>query len=166
VLPSLERVAVRGKDLEAKARHGDGEAHLQQLDIYDGPQIHYRPASASNAWIEIPFEVAKKEPLRLLIRATVADDYGRYQASLDGVKLGRTLDFFGAEIADREFHLLDFWPEPGRHTLRLEATGRNPQSGGFYCGLESVLLRERRPRVAGYGFDKDKDWRQSPALYR
>jgi len=28
-----------------------------------------------------------------------------------------------------------------------------------------VRLRERRPRVTQYGFDKDNDWRKDPKLY-
>jgi hypothetical protein len=32
--------------------------------------------------------------------------------------------------------------------------------------LESVRLLERRPRVAAFGHDKDKDWRKAPTLYR
>jgi hypothetical protein len=32
--------------------------------------------------------------------------------------------------------------------------------------VKSVRLRERRPRVTDYGFDKNKDWKQKPDLYR
>jgi hypothetical protein len=97
---------------------------------------------------------------------TKADDFGRYQAYLDGVKLGGVMDFFSAKIVSEEFHLLDFWPEPGPHRLRLECVGKNAQSQGYYCGLESVRLRERRPRVAEMGHEKDKDWKKEPKLYR
>ena len=63
-------------------------------------------------------------------------------------------------------HLLDFWPEPGLYTLRLTCLGKNPKSEGFYLGLESVRLRERRPRVSTFGYDKSKDWQTNPILYR
>ena len=116
-------------------------------------------------WLEIPITVAQKEPLRLLVNATRAPDYGQYQATLDGVKVGGTLDLFSAKLDDEEFHLLDFWPEPGTYTLRLECTGRNPQSTGYHCGIESVRLRERRPRVKDMGYGKDDDWRKEPKLY-
>jgi hypothetical protein len=97
---------------------------------------------------------------------TKADDFGRYQAFVDGVKVGGVLDLFSPKIVNEEFHLLDFWPEPGTHTLRLECVGKNVQSAGFYCGIESVRLRERRPRVAEMGHDKDKDWKKEQKLYR
>ncbi len=31
--------------------------------------------------------------------------------------------------------------------------------------MESVRLRERRPRVKQYGYDKDKDWRKNPTVF-
>jgi hypothetical protein len=110
--------------------------------------------------------VAKKEPLRLLLNMTKSFDFGQYQASLDGVKLGGVLDLYGATIANEEFHLLDFWPDAGKHTLRLECVGKAPQSQGYYLGLESVRLRERRPRVTEYGHEKEKDWRKERKLYQ
>ena len=67
---------------------------------------------------------------------------------------------------NEEVHLLDFWPEPGPYTLRLECVGQNPASQGCFLGLESVRLRERRPRVAGMGHEKDKDWRAEQTLHR
>ena len=125
----------------------------------------YKPQKAEGAWLSIPFEIQKKEPLRLVVNATKSYDFGRYQASLNGVKLGRLIDFHSAKVANEEVHLLDFWPEPGAYTLRLECVGKNPISQGYYAGIESVRLRERRPRVAEMGHDKDKDWRKEPKLY-
>jgi hypothetical protein len=165
-LPSLERVQVAAASLTDKKFHGTGDAHPQQLDLYPGPQLLYQPGKQEDAWLEIPFTITKKEPLRLLLNATRSYDFGRYQASLNGVKLGGVLDFYNATIIDEEFHLLDFWPEPGPYTLRLECVGRNPASQGYYLGLESLRLRERRPRVLEYGFGKDKDWRTNQVLYR
>jgi hypothetical protein len=165
-LPSLERVTAYARDFAGVAHHGEGDAAPQVLEFYDGPQLLYRAPRAEGAWLEIPFKVTKKEPLRLLLNVTQSYDFGRYQARLNGVKIGEPLDFYGAKTANTEFHLLDFWPEPGDYTLRLECVGRNPASQGYYLGLESVRLRERRPRVAEWGFDRDRDWRTDPVLHR
>jgi hypothetical protein len=164
-LPSLERVIAYARDFTDTTHHGEGDANPQRLDFYDGPQLLYKPQKAEGAWVSIPIEVKKKEPLRLLLNTTKAYDYGRYQASLDGVKLGQPTDFHSAKTANEEVHLLDFWPEPGTYTLRLECVGKNPAAQGYYLGIESVRLRERRPRVAEMGHDKDKDWRKEPRLY-
>jgi hypothetical protein len=162
-LPSLERIQVSAVD---SASHGEGEIAKQQLDLYEGPQLLYMPTSqGSGSFLELPFEVKEKEPLRLVLNATTSYDFGRYQPYLNGVKLGEPLDFYTAEIKNHEFHLLDFWPEPGRYTFRLECIGKNPASQGFFAGIESLRLRERRRRVKQMGHDKDKDWRKDPKLY-
>jgi D-arabinan exo alpha-(1,3)/(1,5)-arabinofuranosidase (non-reducing end) len=165
-LPSLERLTVFARDFTGEKLHGQGEIGPQQLDLYPGPQLLYRPAEAKGAWLELPFVVTNKEPLRLLLNLTKSYDFGQYQAYLNGVKLGEVMDGYSPKVINEEFHLLDFWPEPGQYTLRLECVGKNQQSSGYYCGIESLRLRERRPRVAAYGFEKDKDWRKEPKLYR
>ncbi len=162
-LPSLERITAYGRD--STSRHGDGEATTQQLDMFDGPQLLYMPKSAEKAWIEIPFTVTQKEPLRLLLNMTTSSDFGQYQPYLNGVKLGGPIDLYSKDTLNQEFHLLDFWPDAGSYTLRLECVGKNQASAGFYVGIESVRLRERRPRVTGFGFDKSKDWKKNPVLY-
>lgn len=164
-LPSLERKTILAKDFTAEQYHGSGEALAQDLDLYSQGHLLYKPQQQENAWVEVPFEVEKKEPLRLLVVLTRASDYGQYQASLNGVKLGGVIDLYSAELSTVEHHLLDFWPEPGKYTLRLECVGKNPISSGYYLGVESVRLRERRPRVSEYRHEADKDWRQNPTLY-
>ena len=101
----------------------------------------------------------------MLINSTTSPEYGRYRVTLNGVQLGGPLDFYSDKAATNEFHLLDFWPDPGKYTLRLECVGKNVRSVGYGLGLESVQLRERRPRVVEYGRDKDKDWRKDPKVY-
>ena len=165
-LPSLERLTIYAREFTAANYHGPGATTTQSLEFYPGPQLLYQPASTEGAWLEIPFTVTNKEPLRLLLNMTKSYDFGKYQASLNGVKLGGAMDFYSASVENEEFHLLDFWPDPGPYKLRLECVGKNPQSQGFYAGLESVRLRERRPRVVQYGHEKDRDWRQKPVLYR
>jgi hypothetical protein len=164
-LPSLERVTAYARDFADGQHHGVGETTPQRLDFYDGPQLLYQPKEAKGAWLEVPFEVKRKEPLRLLLSLTKASDFGQYQAFLNGVKLGPLMDGYNAKVVNEEFHLLDFWPEPGTYTLRLECVGKNHLSAGYYLGLESVRLRERRPRVSQYGFEKDNDWRKERKLY-
>ncbi|NLH17213.1 MAG: DUF2961 domain-containing protein [Phycisphaerae bacterium] len=164
-LPNLDRIIYANSFTDA-ANHGKGNATTQSLDFYDQPQLLYQPTEPTDAWVEIPFQVEKKEPKRLLVKATTSDDFGIYQISLNGVKLGGPVDLYSGGTNSREVHLLDFWPEPGEYKLRLECVGKNALSKGYYLGLESVRLRERRPRVAEYGFDKDKDWKQNQILYR
>jgi hypothetical protein len=162
-LPSLERITAYAREAET---HGEGATTKQQLDLYDGPQLLYMPKQQEGAWLEVPFEVKKKEPLRLLLNMTKSYDFGKYQASLNGVKLGGVIDLYNATVTSEEVHLLDFWPEPGKYTLRLECVGKNPVSTGHYLGIESVRLRERRPRVTEMAHEKEWDWKTKQVLYR
>ncbi len=165
-LPSLDRVIAYARDFTSAEFHGEGVEAPQQLELYPGPQALYQPASSNRAWLEIPFTVTNKIPLRLLLVATKSYDFGRYQASLNGTRVGEPFDLYSPKLGTEEIHLLDFWPEPGPYRLRLTCTGKNQQSSGYYCGIESVRLRERRPRVAQYGHEREKDWRQDPKLYQ
>lgn len=165
-LPSLERVTVYGRDFTDIQYHGSGETTTQQLELYPDKQLLYMPKSQITAWLEVPIIVSKKEPLRLLLNMTKSFDFGQYQAFLNGVKLGGVLDFYSSKLSNEEFHLLDFWPDPGKYTLRLECVGKNSQSQGYFLGMESVRLRERRPRVSEWAHDKNKDWRSKPLLYQ
>ena len=164
-LPNLDRVIAYARDFTSAEYHGEGPAASQSLELYPGPQLLYRPAAADRAWLEIPFTVTNRQPFRLLLNATKSYDFGQYQASLNGVKLGAPFDLYSPKIVNQEIHLLDFWPEAGSYKLRLECVGKSHQSAGYYCGLESLRLRERRPRVTAYAHERDRDWRKDPKLY-
>lgn len=163
-LPNLDRI-VYAAESDFGKHHGEGWARPQQLLNYAKGQVLYMPEKAENAWIEIPFQVKEKAPVRLLLNMTRSYDFGRYQASLNGVKLGGPLDFYKADTDNWEYHLLDFWPEPGDYVLRLDCVGKSPASTGYGVGVESVRLRERRPRVKEWAHDKDKSWKEKPTLY-
>jgi len=164
-LPSLDRIILAREYVEDKY-NGEGKSVVQTLGVYPNGHLLYMPQKKEGAWLEIPFVVKEKEPQRLVLNMTRSYDFGQYQAYLDGVKLGEVIDLYSEEILSREYHLLDFWPEPGKYVLRLECVGKNPMSAGYYLGIESVRLRQRRPRVKEYGHDANKDWRKKPILYK
>ncbi len=149
----------------AEKYHGPGEAVAQNLDLYPKGHLFYKPQQQENAWIEIPFEIEKKEPLRLLLVMTHANDYGKYQAFLNGVKLGPVMDLYGSEISTREHHLLDFWPDARQVHLAAGVRGQEPL-------FQRLLRRHRVGPPAGassprreYHHDEGKDWRTNPVLY-
>jgi hypothetical protein len=160
-LPSLD-LATYARDA---ATHGAGEAEKQSLGFYEDDQLLYMPKAPESAWLEIPFEVKTKEPRRLVLNLTKSYDFGIYQAYLNGVKVGDPIDLYSPEVGSLEVPLLDFWPDPGKYSLRLQCVGKNERSKGYFLGIESVRLRERRPRVKTFGWDKDNDWKKNPVLY-
>ncbi|HBO45597.1 MAG TPA: hypothetical protein DD670_17055 [Planctomycetaceae bacterium] len=164
-LPSLDINFPMGR-MAPQLSHGVGESRDQRnLGFYPDGQVFYQPGQGTGAWIELPFTVTEKEPRRLVLSVTQAPDYGTYQAYLNGVKVGRPFDLYRKDVRDWEWHLLDFWPEPGDYTLRLECVGKNHLSTGYSLGVEAVRLRERRPCVKEWGFEKSLDWREKPGLH-
>jgi hypothetical protein len=167
-LPSLERILVWGKEALADGCHGRGRARIQKGARYlesDG-QLLFVPAAKEEGWVTYTFDVKEKEPLRLVLELTRSYDYGVYQPILNGVKLRDPIDLYRPTPDLWEFHVMDFWPEPGRYTLRLECVGKNKESAGHNLGVNAIRLRERRPRVKRFGYDKDRDWRTEQVLYR
>jgi hypothetical protein len=183
-LPNIERLVVVAADLPLGQKNTLDVEELPRLE-YDGRRsqsptemevqrypehfehlVLYAPAAedGSNS-IQIPFEVFEKEPLRLLITMGLGPDLGTYRVSLDGVELAVPMDFYSPTIEAKEFHFLDFWPDPGRYTLKLTCVGKNHLSSGHGLMIESVRLRERRPGVKDLGYDRDNDWRANPRYY-
>jgi hypothetical protein len=165
-LPSLARTIVKADDLMMAGRPGQGKILTAAGRLYGEDMLVYQPPQQEGAWLEFPVEVEAKEPLRLVVNGFRSMDGGLYQAFLDGVKVGRPLDFHSETPESWTFPLLDFWPDPGKYVLRLECSGKNRQSSDYTCRIESVQFLERRPRVVDYGHDRDKDWRENPILYR
>ena len=166
-LPSLERTIVWGKNAADAQFHGPGEAKIQKGARYlesDG-QLLYKPKTKGDGWVEFSFKVEEKEPLRLVLELTRSYDFGVWQPILNGVKLGEPIDLYRPQTDLWEFHVMDFWPDPGEYKLRLECVGQNDDSSGYNIGVNSVRLRERRPRVKAFGYDKDKDWHTEQVLY-
>lgn len=165
ILPNLDIIFPAEKVVEAKS-YKNGKVSIQSnLEFYMDGQLVFSP-SGSQASVEIPFTVEQKKPVRLLLSVTRAPDYGIWQAYLNGVKLGRPMNLFNESVEPLEYHLLDFWPDPGKYILELKLIGKDRNSNGEMLGIEAVRLRERRPRVESFAFDKFYDWRNDPKLYR
>lgn len=181
-LPSIDRLVVLAWEQQLGQINSLDQEDLPRLE-YDGRRavspsqrtvlryaehfdndLLFAPWDASDP-IAIEFEISKQEPLRLLINAAVGPNLGIYRVSLDGVALGTEMDFYAVGVGQREFHLLDFWPEPGRYLLKIECVGQNHLSSGDALLLESVRLRERRPRVSEWAFEKTNDWRTNPIYH-
>jgi len=78
-LPSLDKV-LAARDYTQDKFHGQGKVVVQNLSIYPNGHLLYMPQSQDQAWLQIPFEIEKKKPLRLLLTLTRSYDFGKYQA--------------------------------------------------------------------------------------
>ncbi len=164
VLPSLDKVFMAADVIPGNSFQFGSAERQDNLDFYMNGQLFFSP-SKDFAKVIIPFQVDKKRPIRLLLAVTKAPDYGIWQAYLNGIKIGSPMNLYGEKVGEWEHHLLDFWPDPGDYNLELRLVGQDHRSTGKILGIESVRLRERRPRVIGFAYDKDNDWRTNPKLY-
>jgi hypothetical protein len=164
VLPNIDEIFMAEKAVANNSYSGGTPEIQENLDHYMNGQLTFTPTN-DQARVQIPFTVGKKEPNRLLLTVTKAPDYGIWQAYLNGLKVGQAMDLYDQEVHEWEHHLLDFWPDPGSYILELRLAGKNHFSTGKKLGIESVRLRERRPRVAEFAYDKDNDWETEPKLY-
>ncbi len=165
-LPSIDPICAWGSDFQADQYHGQGRTRMRNTHTYfdTDPLLEFTPISRDNAWIELTFEVQRKQPYRLVVVLGRSPHSGIYQASLEGVKIGNPIDLYSDENEVDDFQLMDFWPEPGKYTFRLECVGRNHLSDNDLIHVNSVRLRERRPRVEQIGYLKDHNWREMPIL--
>ncbi len=120
----------------------------------------------AEGWVEYTFEVKEKEPLRLLLELTrslrlrhlAADSQRRQDRRAD-----RSVSPAAGPVGVPSHGLL------ARAGQVHAASGVRRQEptipSGYDIGVNSVRLRERRPRVKAFGYDKDKDWRKEQVLY-
>jgi len=164
ILPNLDQIFF-AKGAVASKSYTNGTAAIQEnLEHYMDGQLLFSPAS-EQAKVSIPFNVSEKKPTRLLVAVTKAPDYGIWQAYLNGIKVGPPMNLYDQKVQEWEHHLLDFWPDPGDYTLELRLVGKDYFSTGNKLGIESLRLRERRPRVTDFAFDKNNDWKTNPKRY-
>lgn len=164
ILLNLDEVFM-AKEVIGTKGISNGTASVQDnLAHFPNGQLFFSPDNRQ-AKVQIPFRVAEKRPVRLLLSTTKAPDYGIWQAYLNGIKIGSPMNMYDEKVREWEYHLLDFWPEPGDYTIELRLVGKDPSSVGEKLGIEAVRLRERRPRVTDFAFDKENDWKTNPKLY-
>jgi hypothetical protein len=164
ILPNIDIIFPAKGTIGTKS-FKNGRAQVQMnLDFYMNGQLLFEPSGPQSS-VNIPFTVEQKEPRRLLLSLTRAPDYGIWQAYLNGIRIGRPINLYNDKVQPWEQHLLDFWPDPGNYNLELRSLGKDNRSSGESLGIEALRLRERRPRVKDFAFNKGNDWRVEQLLY-
>ena len=95
-----------------------------------------------NAWVDIGLEMPQAGSYQFMVKYTKSWDYARVQAFLDGKPLGPVVDTYAPTVEPADaltLGKLDL--SAGRHLLRFQAVGHNPESKGYLMGIDHVIVR-------------------------
>ena len=166
-MPNLD-IVVPAKEFADDSHHGQGPCQVQEQ-----PRLLSRwPAVLSarkprDAWVEIPFAVTKKEPRRLLLSVTRANDYGIYQAYLNGVKIGaaaRSLFIRGLAIGN----VICWISGPNQATTHCgwNASGRTRNPLAIIWDSKPFVCGNAGHELSSGGMTSDRAiWQTDPVLY-
>lgn len=139
-LPFRERVLLVGYKAVSNSKHSDAPVEVQSIGgLTDNQQLWFRP-STEKGWVEVQFHVEEAQTAELSVNMLHSWDYGIYRVLLDGQEIGR-IDLFGANMAPREHKLGMRDLSAGKHVLRFEGAGKNPDSKGYFLGFDKLSGR-------------------------
>jgi len=105
----------------------------------DGRQLFC--AAKRGGSVELVFDVRQAGRHRVRLLATAAPDYGTIGVALDGAAAGPSFDLYSGRVSPSgSLELGQHDLAAGRHRLRCTVLGKNPASGNFYFGLDSLDL--------------------------
>ncbi|HEY5909629.1 MAG TPA: glycoside hydrolase family 172 protein [Verrucomicrobiae bacterium] len=106
-----------------------------------GHQFWVQPCNL-NGWVDIAIQIPKASSYEIIAKYTKSWDYANVQAFLDGQKLGPATDTYSAAVVPAEpITLGRVELTSGRHVLRFQAVGHNPESKGYLMGIDHVIVR-------------------------
>jgi len=125
-----------GATAEPKEALGIQEGHGR-----GGRQVFFTPRQPGGSFtLKVP--VPEAGTYEAVLFATISWDYGIYQVSVGGKPAGGPRDFFTGGTGMREFNLGHFELPAGDVEISFRNTGKNPESKGYYLGVDGILLRK------------------------
>jgi hypothetical protein len=109
---------------------------------YSGGHQFWVQPSNLRAWVDIAIEMPRAGSYEFVVRYTKSWDYASIQAFLDGKPFGPVVDTYAAAVVPGDpltLGRLDL--TAGRHTLRFQAVGHNPDSKGYLMGIDHVIVK-------------------------
>ena len=110
---------------------------------YSGGHQFWVQPCRRNGWVDIALEIPRTGFYEIIVRYTKSWDYATIQASLDSKTLGSAVDTYAASVTPGEpLTLGKIELSAGRHILRFQAVGHNPESKGFLTGIDHIIVRQ------------------------
>ena len=109
---------------------------------YSGGHQFWVQPSTLNAWVDVAMEIPRPGTYEFVARYTKSWDYASIQAFLDGTALGPVADTYAPSVVPGDPLILGKSDlSAGRHILRFQAVGHNPESKGYLMGIDHVIVR-------------------------
>ncbi len=140
LIPPNEPGRIEGETMTIRAKTGGITETQSEGRWSGGRQLWWRDGKPGDK-LELVLPVAKAGRYALVMRNTRAFDYGVFQFTLDGEKLGGPIDLFSKENTDK----LVAWDAreltAGDHVFAAEIVGANPEAAKRYMlGLDYLGL--------------------------
>lgn len=106
-----------------------------------GHQFWVQPCRL-NGWVDIALEIPRAGSYEFFAKYTKSWDYATIQAFLDGKPLGQPVDTYAPTVSPGD--PVTFGKNEltaGRHVLRFQAVGHNPESKGYLMGIDHVIVK-------------------------
>ncbi len=143
-LPHGNARQIEVEELVAEATSANGRLEVQR-EVFWSKDLLTLHASAPEASVTVPIDVAEDGFYELVALVAHARNYGTYVASIDGAPFGSpetaSIDAYGDEFYVAAEHLLG-WVDlkRGRHTLTFTGVGRNERSTGYTLGIDGLVV--------------------------
>jgi hypothetical protein len=121
----------------------DCEYRAQDLGpAYSGGHQFWVQPSRLRAWVDIALELPRAGSYDFVVKYTKSWDYASVQVFLDGQALGPVVDTYAPTVVAAEPLALGQRDlSAGRHLLRFQAIGHNPESQGYLMGIDHVVVK-------------------------
>lgn len=121
----------------------DCEYRAQDLGpAYSGGHQFWVQPSRLNAWVDVAIEIPRAGSYEFVARYAKSWDYASIQAFLDGAPFGPVADTYAPSVVPGDpLSLGKSDLTAGRHVLRFQAVGRNPESKGYLMGIDHVIVK-------------------------
>jgi len=109
---------------------------------YSGGHQFWVQPCALNAWVDIAIEIPRAGSYEIVVKYTKSWDYATVQALLDGKPLGPVTDTYSPTVVSADpLTLGKLNLTAGRHVLRFQAVGHNPESKGYLMGIDHIIVK-------------------------
>ncbi len=109
---------------------------------YSGGHHFWVQPCNNKGWVDVAIQIPEKGSYELAAKYTKSWDYAIIQAFLDGAPLGSEVDTFAPTVVPGDSITLGKRElDAGRHVLRFQALGHNPESKGYLMGIDHVIVK-------------------------